>query len=735
MKTTRRAARLAVSALFVCLFSVPATAQQVVLSGAPSANVAVRNFQPSASPSALFATEGAEGAGHLQVAGGAVFHFATNTLKLDSPELGETVLIENRLTADTLLSFGLWNWLELDLAVPVFLVNTASVVDTDLSGTALGDVSLGAKATLLDTDAPVGLAVFGGITAPTGAANAFATRDVWAGSAGVILERELGIGVGATARAGALLQPETTLADSRIGHAVTYAVGLRKGFDDNAIELGGELVGSASLDGESTPLEGVLGVRLHSQTGLALELGGGTGLLRGVGSPDLRVFAGVRYASLDRRQVMEETLDDLFSPVPYVPTQEEWDALGDDAVAPLRKMAQGKMRMQTVVDQRRAISALSNYPTDQNKQVLFELLEDKQVDPLTRRKIMLSLATGWGARRTPDGCAQRRNDLDVITRLSTWLDHDTEQERESAVHAMRQTRTMPGRAKLEQRRQSEQSTYLLAEIDRALASMHFAPNGCIDRDQDDIEDVLDVCPDETEDADGFEDDDGCPEFDNDGDGIDDNFDGCPNVAGVAWRQGCLDADDDNDGLLETDKCPDAPEDKDGFEDDDGCPDLDNDKDGIPDASDKCPDEPETINGFQDADGCPDKGAVLVTANLKITERVYFKRGSADIRKRSFKLLDGVAQVLKGHPEILSVEIQGHTDDTGNAAANLALSKARAESVRDYLVSAGVAPERLTAGGYGAAQPAVPTKGLRGRALKKARDQNRRVRFVVRERKR
>jgi hypothetical protein len=53
-------------------------------------------------------------------------------------------------------------------------------------------------------------------------------------------------------------------------------------------------------------------------------------------------------------------------------------------------------------------------------------------------------------------------------------------------------------------------------------------------------------------------------------------------------------------------CVDAREDADGFEDSDGCPELDNDGDGILDAKDQCPLEPETKNGFQDEDGCPDK---------------------------------------------------------------------------------------------------------------------------------
>ena len=98
-----------------------------------------------------------------------------------------------------------------------------------------------------------------------------------------------------------------------------------------------------------------------------------------------------------------------------------------------------------------------------------------------------------------------------------------------------------------------------------------------DRDGDGIPDDKDLCPDEPEDKDGFQDDDGCPDPDNDADGVPDSRDKCPNV----------------------------PEDKDGFEDSDGCPDPDNDKDGIPDELDKCPDQAMKDDGYSTGDGCAD----------------------------------------------------------------------------------------------------------------------------------
>jgi outer membrane protein OmpA-like peptidoglycan-associated protein len=139
--------------------------------------------------------------------------------------------------------------------------------------------------------------------------------------------------------------------------------------------------------------------------------------------------------------------------------------------------------------------------------------------------------------------------------------------------------------------------------------VRYAPLG-LDQDGDGVPDRDDLCPNEREDRDGFEDADGCPDPDNDRDRILDAVDRCRDAAetvdGFEDQDGCPDLDDDGDGIPdEQDRCRNEPEDRDGFEDDDGCPDLDNDADGISDAVDKCPGGAEDRDGFKDDDGCPD----------------------------------------------------------------------------------------------------------------------------------
>ena len=72
---------------------------------------------------------------------------------------------------------------------------------------------------------------------------------------------------------------------------------------------------------------------------------------------------------------------------------------------------------------------------------------------------------------------------------------------------------------------------------------------------------------------------------------------------------------------------------------------------------------------------------------------------------------------------IRLEVQGHTDNVGQAAYNQKLSGQRADSVRAYLVKAGIDPTRLVSKGYGMAQPLVPNNSESNRAL------NRRVQFI------
>ncbi|HAQ76682.1 MAG TPA: OmpA family protein, partial [Hyphomonas sp.] len=83
-----------------------------------------------------------------------------------------------------------------------------------------------------------------------------------------------------------------------------------------------------------------------------------------------------------------------------------------------------------------------------------------------------------------------------------------------------------------------------------------------------------------------------------------------------------------------------------------------------------------------------------------TNKVYFETGLANISRESGLTLDKVMTVSERCARDLVFEVGGHTDSTGEREANIALSEARALAVRDYMVSAGFSPSRLTVIGYG-----------------------------------
>ncbi len=200
------------------------------------------------------------------------------------------------------------------------------------------------------------------------------------------------------------------------------------------------------------------------------------------------------------------------------------------------------------------------------------------------------------------------------------------------------------------------------------------------------------------------------------------------IAGIRYRHGVPERqgfeDQDGDGVLDKDDdCPNAAEDRDGFQDEDGCPEPDNDHDGIPDEDDECPD----ISGDRDHRGCPAHTYVKIeNGKIFIFGKVQFRSGSAVIDKNSEPLLDQIAQGLNANSQVKHVQIEGYTDNVGDAQANRKLSEARANAVEDALEHRNVDRGRLVTRGFGEAHPIAPNDSPGGR------QKNRRVEFVIKE---
>lgn len=304
--------------------------------------------------------------------------------------------------------------------------------------------------------------------------------------------------------------------------------------------------------------------------------------------------------------------------------------------------------------------------------------------------------------------------------------------------------------------------------------------GCPDRDLDGVPDKDDRCPDEF----GERALAGCP--DRDGDGIPDIDDQCPDQPGTADYSGCPPpveeevktpapkeeaapvSDRDGDGVPDhLDLCPDVP----GLRELGGCPPPDEtpavprvaeapvqpaadskprevpppaesvvprpepeskpvtppsppstgdrDGDGVPDNLDRCPDTP----GPASNDGCP-----IITAEDRSTldlamRSVQFELGSSTITAESFRTLDRIAEILRKYPDYHLI-INGHTDNVGRPASNLALSEERARACYNYLISRGIRADRMIHSGFGDAKPLTSNRTEEGRTI------NRRVEFIM-----
>jgi outer membrane protein OmpA-like peptidoglycan-associated protein len=112
-----------------------------------------------------------------------------------------------------------------------------------------------------------------------------------------------------------------------------------------------------------------------------------------------------------------------------------------------------------------------------------------------------------------------------------------------------------------------------------------------------------------------------------------------------------------------------------------------------------------------------KGAKMTINNL------FFELGKATLTPESDPELKRLVQVMKENAD-LKIEISGHTDNTGTDAINEKLSQARADAVKNYLMTAGVAASRIQSNGYGSLKPIASNETEEGRQA------NRRVEFSI-----
>ncbi|HLM72058.1 MAG TPA: OmpA family protein, partial [Polyangiaceae bacterium] len=216
--------------------------------------------------------------------------------------------------------------------------------------------------------------------------------------------------------------------------------------------------------------------------------------------------------------------------------------------------------------------------------------------------------------------------------------------------------------------------------------------------------------------------------DKDGDSVPDADDACPDIVGSpgagGQKRGCP-PDKDADGIIDADdRCPGEA----GSDSPDpsrvGCP-ADTDGDGIIDAKDRCPEEKGRESSDPKTHGCPNV-LRIEGEQIVLIQQIHFVSGRDVVDAESEKVLDELAVLLRNRPEIARVAVDGHTDNAGPEAANIALSQRRALVVMKALIGRGVDPRRLEVRGFGPRRPLGPNDTPEGRA------KNRRVEFQIRK---
>lgn len=97
------------------------------------------------------------------------------------------------------------------------------------------------------------------------------------------------------------------------------------------------------------------------------------------------------------------------------------------------------------------------------------------------------------------------------------------------------------------------------------------------------------------------------------------------------------------------------------------------------------------------------------------EKLIFEQGRYDITSDSYEELDNLVKMLAENPRMV-IRLEGHTDFRGGAKANMALSRARVEAVKNYLVKQGIGEERITTKAFGGSNPITREDTEEGRRL-------------------
>jgi outer membrane protein OmpA-like peptidoglycan-associated protein len=545
------------------LLVVATAAGPVVAQSNDSFTLPVERFRPAIDDKGLVTTESGSIPTHLGFQTGLDLNYALNPLVIrDGNDNVVASIIAHRVAGDALFTIGLFDYVSVGVDLPITFLQLGGEIDPTLAdavgatqglaGIGVGDLKLVPKVRILREDRHfISLAIIPAITLPTaggvkfgagGASYDYGNSYLGEGPGKFAFIPELAVSTNikgvrlAGNLAYRLRQPVKYLGALEINPEIVYRAGVGYDFSTltakmNSLMLFAEIFGAtpdrnpfglltdktlsgdaktiADVDNRLTnPLEWAAGLRYAVIGNVKLEGGFGAGILPGYGSPDLRLFAGVRYTQEDNDKD-DDGIEDAVDKCPEDP--EDKDGWQDT----------------------------DGCPDPDND-------SDGLPDSADKCPNQPEDVDGY---KDDDGCPDDDNDGDGIK------DKDDQCPNEPGV-AKYKGCPAPDRDKDTVGDDDDKCPDVFGKVELA---------GCPDQDGDGIADVDDKCPIDP----GPKETQGCP--DKDGDGILDKDDRCPEQPGPADFKGCPDTDKDGIPDPD-DKCPNEPETINGIDDEDGCPD-------------------------------------------------------------------------------------------------------------------------------------------------------------------
>jgi large repetitive protein len=270
--------------------------------------IPVTNFQPAPATNNVFVTEFGSTLPHLTPSAAFLLSYAHRPLDVrdTNKDTVAAEIVRYQVNLDLMIAFGLWNRLELGLVLPVTLAQGSGdltvIGRSDSLGAGIGDLRISPKGRI----ATVGPVTFGlalPVSIPTG------SKDNFLGAEGVmfapraIIALDLpwfstALNVSVRIRQDQTAQLAGSAQQVAIGNELLASLGARVPVWKKKIDLLGDLFFEMPFreqNREEVPLELLLGARLHLPYGLLASVGAGPGLTRGVGTPIVRVLAGLGW--------------------------------------------------------------------------------------------------------------------------------------------------------------------------------------------------------------------------------------------------------------------------------------------------------------------------------------------------------------------------------------------------------------------------------------------------------